>query len=99
MRDLNRAVGFGKFNRWVPKSSMRGELSHFMVPSCRPQMFAGWRKQVTKSNKTSAETADIRKNDLIPLIVRRASINGPPEAKVPLGVVATLTGFEPVLLP
>lgn len=52
-----------------------------------------------KQDKLTARTAKIRKNELWCLIGCRASIYLLSEAIGPLFEVATLTGFEPVLLP
>ena len=52
-----------------------------------------------KQDKLTARTAKIRKNELRGLIGCRAFIYGLSEAIGPLFKVATLTGFEPVLLP
>jgi hypothetical protein len=52
-----------------------------------------------KQDKLTATTAKIRKNELWCLIGCRASIYLLSEATWPLFEVATLTGFEPVLLP
>ena len=52
-----------------------------------------------KQDKLTARTAKIRKNELWCLIGCGASIYLLSEAIGPLFQVATLTGFEPVLLP
>ena len=52
-----------------------------------------------KQDKLTARTAKIRKNELRGLIGCRAFIYLLSEANGPLFQVATLTGFEPVLLP
>jgi hypothetical protein len=52
-----------------------------------------------KQDKLTATTAKIRKNELWCLIGCGASIYKLSEAIWPLFEVATLTGFEPVLLP
>ena len=52
-----------------------------------------------KQDKLTARTAKIRKNQMERSIVRRASIYELSEVNGPLFEVATLTGFEPVLLP
>ena len=51
---------------------------------------------VTKGNKLSAKTAISRSLEDFVLITYRAIIYGLSEAEVPLGRVATLTGFEHV---
>ena len=52
-----------------------------------------------KQDKLTATTAKIRKDELRGLIGFGASIYLLSEASGPLFEVATLTGFEPVLLP
>ena len=52
-----------------------------------------------KQNKSTARTAINGKNRIAGLVGYRAFIYGLSEASEPLLKVATLTGFEPVLLP
>ena len=55
--------------------------------------------QVTKGNKISAKTAISRNLKALALITRTASVYRLLQVEVPLGRVATLTGFEPVSPP